>query len=203
MFSGVNIKLIFAVLSIIVGLVAGTLPYLRDMFRGQTQPHAYTWLIWSITQGTAVAGLWHGKGGWGVLPLLVGTVTTFLVFLLSLKLGTRNITKGDTVILIAALLAIAVWWRLHDPVLSVLMVSVIDVVGYFPSFRKTFQEPWSETPFSWFIFALVNLFAIAALSAYNFLTVFYIVSITTANLTLLAICLLRRKIVPQHSQKTV
>ncbi len=121
-------------------------------------------------------------------------------FLLSLKYGTKNITKGDTVVLIAAFLAIIVWWQLHNPLLAVFMVSAIDVLGYLPSFRKTFAEPWTETPVSWAIFSLANIINILALSEYNFLTLTYLVAITAANLILLTICLARRRVVAS-SQK--
>lgn len=146
MIEGVDGKLLVAILSVLIFVFAGYLPYFRDIFRNKTQPHAYTWLIWAITQGTATVALWHGKGGWGVLPLLVGTMLVFTVFLLSLKYGTKNITRADTIILIAALLAIVIWWQLHNPLLAVVMVTLIDVAGYAPSLRKTFEEPWSETP---------------------------------------------------------
>ncbi|MFA5030234.1 MAG: hypothetical protein WC495_01440 [Patescibacteria group bacterium] len=199
MILGLDSKLALAILSTIVGVVGGFLPYFRDIFRKKTKPHAYTWLIWTITQGTAVAGLWYGKAGWGVLPLTIGTILVFAIFLLSLKLGTKNITKNDTAILVAALLAIFVWWQLHNPLLAVIMVSVIDVIGYVPSFRKTFQEPWTETPISWVMFALTNLISMLALAEYNFLTLTYLISITAANISLLAICLLRRRIVPDQT----
>ncbi len=193
---GVNLKIVFAALSLFVAVVGGFLPYFRDIFSRKTKPHAYTWLIWAITQGTAVAGLWYGGGGWGALTLTMGTVLVFFVFLLSLKLGTRNVTKVDTTILIAALLAIVVWWQLRNPLLAVIMVSVIDVIGYFPSLRKTFAEPWTETPVSWLMFALTNILSMLALSEYNFLTLAYLVAITAANICLLTICLVRRRVVP-------
>lgn len=109
MIFGISVKLVFAILATAIGIIGGFFPYFRDILLRKTKPHAYTWLIWTITQGTAVAGLWQGKGGWGTLPVSIGTVFVFVIFLLSLKYGTRNITRGDTFILIAALAAVAVW----------------------------------------------------------------------------------------------
>ena len=193
----INIKLMFAILATVVIVGGAFLPYIRDIFRGKTKPHAYTWSVWTITQGTAAAGLIKGKGGWGTLALIIGTVFCLLIFLLSLKYGTRNITKGDTVVLAAALLAIVVWWQLESPLLAIFMVSVIDVLGYMPSFRKTFEEPWTETAISWAVFSLANILIIFALSEYNLLTLTYLVAITFANFTLLAICLIRRRVIPK------
>ena len=187
-------KLILSLLSTAVGLTAYAI-YAQDMFRGRTQPHIYTWLIWLITQGTAVAGLWYGGGGIGALSLTVGLVFIFLVFLLSFKRGTKNITKGDTITLVAALCAILVWWLLNSPVLAVIMVTLIDLSGYIPSIRKSFQEPWSESIPAWLCFFACNVLAITALKEYNWLTVSYIAATGTANLILLAVCLARRKVI--------
>ncbi|MCX6722572.1 MAG: hypothetical protein NT094_00715, partial [Candidatus Staskawiczbacteria bacterium] len=139
-----DLKIFFIILSIIAGLSA-FFPYLRDIFSLKTKPHIYTWLIWSVTQGTAVAGIYYGGGGLGGLELVIGTFFVFIVFLFSLKYGTKNITKSDTAVLITAFLAVLVWWQLHQPLLSVLMVSAIDVIGYIPSIRKSYKDPWSET----------------------------------------------------------
>ncbi len=193
-------KLIFTVLSTAVFIFAfGN--YLRDMFRTTTKPHIYTWLIWTITQGIAVAGLWYGNGGWGSLALTISAVFVFLVFLFSLRYGTRNITKSDTAVLAVALLSIVVWQGLHNPLFAVVMASAVDVMGYLPSFRKTFEEPWSENAVSWAAFSVANILSILALAAYNPLTLTYLVAITVANSILLAICLTRRLTVPQPASQ--
>jgi hypothetical protein len=189
-----NIKIIFTVIATAIGVV-GFFPYLKDIFLLKTKPHAYTWLIWSITQGTAIFGIWYGGGSWGALNLTVGAIFVVVIFLFSLKYGTKNITKSDTAILIAALCAILAWWQLHQPLISVVMVSVIDVIGYIPSFRKSYYEPWSETTVSWLLFAVSNIFAMLALSEYNLLTMTYMVAITLADVALLMICFFRRQFV--------
>lgn len=191
-----ELKIIFTIISTIIG-VAAFWSYLRDIFSLKTKPHVYTWLIWTITQGTAVVGILYGGGGWGAFSLTVGTLFVMIVFLFSLKYGTKNITKSDTVILIAALSAIAVWWQLDKPIISVIMVSTIDVIGYVPSFRKSFREPWSETIVSWIAFSVASVFALLALSEYNFLTTTYLIVIAIANFSLFLFCFFRRQFVPK------
>ncbi len=189
-----DIKIIFSAIAIIIGFSA-TFPYIKDIFSFKTKPHVYTWLIWSLTTGTAALAAYYGGGGVGSINLILMFFVTFGIFLISIKYGTKNITISDTIILITALLAILIWWQLQQPLISVLMVSAIDVIGYFPSFRKSWYEPWSETIISWLGFALANIFAILALSEYNFLTVTYLFSIMSANATLFLICLMRRLVI--------
>jgi hypothetical protein len=183
-------KIVFATIGAIIGFSA-TFPYIKDIFLKKTKPHVYTWFIWSITTGTATIAAYFGDGGWGLLNLVAMTAITFSVFLMSIKYGTKNITFLDTFILLVTIIAIFVWWQLKQPLISVIMVSAIDVVGYFPSYRKTWQEPKSETAISWLGFAVANIFAILALKEYNFLTATYLFSIMFANLVLFLICLKR------------
>ena len=189
-----DIKIIFTIIATVIGTVA-FLPYLRDIFLLKTKPHIYTWLIWLMTQGTAVFGIWYGGGSWGALNLTVGTLFLAIVLILSFKYGTKNITKGDTFILIMAFCAILVWWQLDKPLLAVVMVSIIDLIGYVPSFRKSYADPWSETIIAWIAFAASDIFALLALSEYNTLTVTYLATITLANIALSLFCLFRRSFV--------
>lgn len=191
-----DLKLVAGILGAVIGNVA-FLPYFWDIYRKRTKPHAYTWLIWCLTQGTAVAGMWYGGSGFGALGLTIGLVFVAIVFLFSLKYGTKNITRSDTVILIAAIAAILVWWQLNNPILAIAMAATIDLFGFIPTWRKTIVEPWSETLWTWIAFSIGNFFAIAGLLEYNLLTLTYIVAITIANLIVAGICIYFRRKVPR------
>ncbi len=176
-------------------LGVGYFSYFKDIFLKKTKPHLYTWLVWGITQGTATVALWHGGGGLGVVSLSVGTFLVCMIFLLSFKYGTKNITRFDTFVLISALLAIFVWWQMDNPLLAVFMVSVIDGLGYIPTFRKTFANPWSETTFFWATMIFVDILAMFSNSQYNFLTMTYLTTLMVLNFVVLMICVYRRKVV--------
>lgn len=182
----------FAALSIAC-LVVGYLDYFRDIFKGQSQPHAYTWLIWALTQGTATAASWYGGGGvWAVASIGAGAALVVVIFMLSLRYGTRNITRGDTIVFIAALAAVYVWWGMHQPLLAVVMVSLIDGIGYWPTWRKTYEEPGSESLFFWILMATSVACIIAASESWNFLTILYPATLAIANSILVGIIVMRR-----------
>ena len=187
-----TIKIISAILATILGTYA-FFPYIRDILKNKTKPHLYTWLIWTIGQTVAVAGLWYGDGGIGAIELTVGTFFVFIIFLLSFKYGTKNIKWTDKAFLLASLVAIAIWVGLDNAFLSIAFICLIDFLGFIPSFRKSWYEPWSETTSSWALFSIGNIFAIIALKEYNFLTVGYLITITINNLALLIVCLIRRR----------
>lgn len=189
-------KLISAILATLLG-IAGFVPYIRDMLRRTTRPHAYTWLIWVLTQGIAVAGIWHGGGGWGSLNLMAGVVLVAIVFVLSFRYGTRDITRGDSLVLFAAIGAILVWSVFDLPLLSIVFATGIDLIGYAPSFRKSYADPWGETLVSWFLFGISDVMALLSLSEYNLLTTVYLGAITAANFALLVFCRYRRMKIPE------
>jgi hypothetical protein len=189
-----NLRFVSAIIAV-GSLTIGFYPYFRDIFKRKTTPHLYTWLIWAFTQATATAASWYGGGKFNALTFAISTVLVIAVFCLSFKYGTKNITKGDTVLLILALLAIVVWWQMGSPLIAVIMVTVIDAIGYIPTFRKSYVEPWSETLSFWAIMVLANIFTIAASAQYNFLTVTYAAMLLIANGTVWVICFFRRRVI--------
>ncbi len=192
-------KTVFAVVAMLIS-TGSFINYVKSILQLRTKPHVYTWLIWSITMGTAVAALWHGHGGWGALALTLSFSYIVSIFFLSLKYGSTNITITDTIVLVLALLAIFVWWQLENILLAILMVTVIDLIGYIPSWRKSIIDPWSEAIASWGVSAVGTLCTIVALTEYNLLTVLYPLSYTVANIILVIICLVYRRGIPRPIQ---
>lgn len=192
-------KLILAVAASVVGNVT-FIPYLVDIFRLKTTPHSYSWLVWTILQVTgALAMFASGAGGAGVLYLSIGAGLCALVFLLSLRYGTKNITGFDTGCLVGALCATTVWFFLREPLLSVVLVALIDVVAFLPTFRKTYAAPWSETLSMYFLSSIAQLLSLAALSAYTLSTTLYLVSLATTNAVFIAMVLVRRGRISEKS----
>lgn len=189
-------KIVVAILAVAEGS-ASFVPYFWEIFRRKTTPHIYTWLVWLITQGTATVGIIYGHGGIIGYGLIFGTFLVFLIFLLCFKYGTKNITRSDTVVLAFAFLAILVWWQLHNPVLSIFMVGAIDGLGYIPTYRKLWNEPWSESLSSWVMFSVAYVLSLLALTSYNLLTVPYLLICLLANVILIGICLVRRPLIPK------
>lgn len=188
-------KTVAAVASQVVG-VACFIPYIRDMLAGKTKPHAYTWLIWCLTFGTAAAAIWHGGGG-GILAvgMAVNVVLVFAVFLLCFKYGTKDITRSDTIALIAAIAAIFVWWGLDNPLLALLLATLIDLVGYWPTYRKSWKDPWSEGIPAWVGYTLAPALTLLSLVSYNWLTTTYSAATLIANGLLIVLLVVRRRTV--------
>jgi len=190
-----NIKITLSILSSIIGIVA-FLPYIFDVIKKKTRPHIFTWLISSITQGTATVGIWYGKGGIGAIALTIGTFFVILVFFLSLRNGKKDIARIDIAFLTIALGSILIWWLLDLPTLSIFLVTGIRIIGYIPTFRKSYKNPWIETVFAWGAWAIGDILIILALEQYNLLTLLFVSMLTMVNGGMFVLLLVRRKKVP-------
>jgi hypothetical protein len=104
---------------------------------------------------------------------------------------------GDTITLLAALTAIFVWVGLNNPLWSVILGISIDLIGYWPTVRKAYAEPWSESSFAWILWTLAPLFSLLALDTYNLLTTAYYGPIFIVNALSVAMFLVRRRTLPK------
>jgi uncharacterized protein with PQ loop repeat len=186
-------------IKLLIGIFAGTIgalsfiPYFRDIFLHKTKPHIYTWLIWSLLQGTSVFIMLYGGAGIGVLPFVIGTILCGSIFILSLKYGTKNITLFDTICLIGALVALIFYIFLHNSLLSIILVSIIDFIGFIPTFRKSYVEPKTETASTYIVSAVSSVLAIGALLNYSVITILYPATLILTDTTCWLIIVLRRK----------
>lgn len=186
-----ELKLIFGIIAVALGL-ASFFPYVRDIFLKKTTPHIYSWLVWSILQTIGVIAMIGGNAGYGSFGLAMGGLVSVSVFLLSFKYGTKNITIFDTICLVGALIAVMVYFFQKDPLLAVILITVIDFIGFLPTYRKGYMEPQSETVTLYLLSAISNAFALVAIIDYSMTTVLYVGSLVITNGIIVAILLGRR-----------
>jgi len=186
-------------LPIILALVGSLLanisfvPYFFDILKGRTKPHAVSWLIWSITQGVGAAALWYGGASLAAIGVTFTTVLVMGIFILSVKQGSRHITYWDAAVLALAAFSIIAWAILDHPLWAVFLASFIEVLGFLPTYRKTFAEPTSEHFPSWLLYFVGMVLMLATLPEYTLFTTTYLLTMTLASLVLIGILLLRRK----------
>ncbi len=191
-----TIKYALSMIAIVLTIVA-YIPYIRDTYLGRTKPHTFSWLIWTLGTGIIFALQMEsgaGPGGWvtGCLTILLGTV-----LLLSLRQNITRPTLLDYLCLIAAIVALGVWYMTHLPLLSMLILSVVDMVGFIPTIRKSWNDPYSETVSLYFITTLRHMLAAVALTEYNAITLLFPISWVIANAAFTTLLLVRRKKVQQ------
>lgn len=185
-------KEVVGILAVILTFV-GYIPYIRDTLAGKTKPHAYTWLIWSFISGVAFALQVSDKGGVGTFVTLAAAVVCFFIFCLSLRKGTKDITRSDTIFLCLSLVATGVWLFAEQPVISIILLSLIDILGFLPTIRKSWNKPHEETLESYILNTFRFCLAIFALQRYTIITVLYPIIWVVANGLFSLMLIIRRK----------
>lgn len=181
-------KELFAVSASLLALI-GYVPYLRDTHRRVIEPHAYTWLVWSVVSGITLAGQVVAGAGIGALPTAFSLTFSLIVFGYALRTGTKHITRTDSLFLIAALMGLIPWYMTSDPTASVIVAVAIDVIAFVPTIRKTWAHPQSE---AWHLYAINtvrHVLTLFALENYNLATTLHSAVMVVANalMTLLVV----------------
>lgn len=174
-------KEIIGFITIILAFVA-LYPYIVDIFRNKTKPHVFTWIIWAIATILVFFGQWQKGGGPGSWTTGVTGILTIFIALISIKKGSKDITNSDKIIFIGALLTIIPWLLTKDPTLSVILLTLIDVLAFFPTIRKTINDPQSETFISYFLNVFRHGLSIFALTKYNLATYIFPAALVIMNL---------------------
>lgn len=147
--------------------------YFVDIFKNKTKPHIYTWLVGSLVLIINTISLVKYGAGLAAIPFVVGSILCVLVFLLSLKYGSKNIKNIDKICLSLALASLVFFLFIDNKFYSVVLSIFIDLFAYLPSLRKTFDDPSSETFSYYFISGLINLFVLFSVTEFNFMTTVY------------------------------
>lgn len=167
------LKEIFSAIAIFI-TIASFLPYLISILRGQSKPHVFSWIIWSITTFVVFLAQLSDRGGAGAWPIGVsGIITIIVAWLAYRKKADITITLTDWLFLITALSALPFWYLTADPLSAVLILTTVDMLGFGPTLRKAYQYPYDEQALFYFLFAVRNGIAIAALENYSITTILF------------------------------
>lgn len=127
----VDYRVILGALATLLALVS-YVPYLRNLLAGRTKPHAFTWLIWASLTGIAFAGQVADGAGPGAWVTGFTAAVCFIIFLAALRQGNKNIVLVDWLSLAGAAVALGLWALTNEPLLAVLLITVIDALGFLP-----------------------------------------------------------------------
>jgi hypothetical protein len=167
------LKIIASTIAIILAITAYG-PYFLDMIRGKSHPHLYTWI--SIVLVTSVVGYIQlaAGGGIGAIPTLLGAAIDVIILVYCFRYGTKDVVFTDKLCLAASIIGVVAYLVLHDkPVISLAIVTAAEVISFVPTFRKTHNDPYSESLPSYYLLILKLTLILVALQKYNLLTVSY------------------------------
>ena len=86
----------------------------------------------------------------------------------------------------------APWLLTKDATLSIVFATIIEILAFVPTFRKTWNDPYSEPFSSWSLNTIRHAVSIMALGAFSIVTVLYPAVLVVLNALLTGEILLRR-----------
>jgi hypothetical protein len=195
-----SLKDMFGLLSLLLAVVS-YVPYVRSIFVGSTKPHAFTWLVWGTVMAVAFFAQLSDKAGPGSWATGLSAAFCLGIGIIALFRGEEHITRGDWIAFLTTFLAIPLWIVTSDPLWSVLLVTGIDAVAYYPNFRKSYAKPHEELAFKYVLTVIRYLLSLLALEHFTVVTsVYQVVSIFME--IAIVIMLLWRRAALAHAVRT-
>lgn len=166
-------KNILSILAVILTFI-GYVPYIRSIIQKKTKPHIYSWFVWTL-DGFIIFGLQitHGAGPSSFVAFSAGLLALTVILLTIVHKGKSDITLTDTMFTILALLALGIWLIAKQPLLSAVLIMLVDVLGFVPTIRKSWWKPYSENATFYIVNSIRFCIALFALKEYSIITVLY------------------------------
>jgi hypothetical protein len=170
------------------------IPYIRSILNNEIKPHVFSWGIWGVTTLIVFFAQLSDNGGVGAWVIGVsGTLVTAIALLAYFKKSDSSITKIDWLFLFIAIVSLFAWYFSSNALIAVIILTFMNVVGFAPTIRKSYAQPFSEGISFFIILVPRNLISIAALEHYSVTTVFFPAITALACITLISLVIYRRK----------
>ena len=167
-------------------------PYYLGIWRGRVKPHFFTWFLWSLMSGICFFAQVADHAGPGAWITGATSILTLTVAITALKYGEKHITRADWIMFILGVSAIPLWVVTNDPLLSVIIVSLVDALAYGPTLRKSWAKPHEEAVQTYVVSLAVFLLGFLALANITWTTALYPATMMTMNIVFIATAMGRR-----------
>lgn len=180
------------------GLLAGaiavldTVPYVRDILRGQTRPHRGTWLIWGVLATVAFFSQLADGASWSLGMVGGQAVVMLLVFALSLPYGMGSAGRHELLLMAAAACGVAGWLVISEPLVATVSVVLADFIGVVLMLPKTYRTPDSETLSTFALAGVSGVFGSLAVGEWELSLLLYPVYFAVMNTFIAALIVVRR-----------
>lgn len=173
--------------------VLGYTFYFRSIFRGETKPHLFTWLIYALIDIIVFTAQVLNGAGPGAWVTLTGIIGTSAVALVSIRRGEKHITMSDWMSFVAAIVAIVLWRLTSDALVAVVISAAINFLAMAPTFRKAYGKPEEESISIWLADTTRYSLAIVALTTLSLTTALFPAALVLGDALLITMILLRRR----------
>jgi hypothetical protein len=187
-------------IALCLGFIAYAI-YISGILTNKTKPHAFSWLLWTLTTATVYIAQVSKGGGAGSWSTGFTCIVCLAIGIISLFKYDKAYTLPDMLFIGIALLALLPWFFTKDPTTSVIIIASIDVIGYGPTLRKCFYYPHEEASASFGLNSAKHTFALLALQHYMVATWIYPASQIFMNGLVVSLIAIRKKQLKNKEEK--
>lgn len=184
---------LFAFLASILAII-GYFPYIRDIRAGKTKPHMFSWFVWTLMTGIYLFAQLSDGAGIGALTMGVTTLMSLYIIIISIRKSERTIKLVDWISFIISLIALVSWILVKTPLYAVILIVIADIAAFMPTFRKSYNNPNSETVETFAIAALKHVLSIFSLQSITFISSFYTFYLIFINTVFVSMLIIRRRV---------
>ncbi|HEY4514014.1 MAG TPA: hypothetical protein VJH69_01685 [Candidatus Paceibacterota bacterium] len=195
---GYDYHVVLGTLAAAIGII-GYIPYYRDIFRGVTKPHPFSWLGWGFLNSFVFFAQIAKGGGPGAWTSAATALGIFGIVFLSFRKGEKDITIFDHICFGGFILAAILWLITKNPLHGVIIATIADLIAYAPTFRKTYIKPHSETISTYVLSTIKYITSLFALLSFNLTTALFPVVIILSNTAFITMVILRRRAIGAQS----
>jgi len=136
--------------------------YTRSMLAGKARPHRVTRLIVWLASVAGVLGVTGTSNVAGIIFAWIFLARATYLLVMAAIYGVGGWQKLDKYCLGLGVVALGLYVTTHNGFVTILFGILADLIGYIPTFVKTWRRPDSEDPVYFGIEALASLFAVFA-----------------------------------------
>ena len=176
----------------VIFLLGSSVPYVIACWKKRAKPHAFSWILWALINAIVCAAQVADHAGAGAWSAGVTGFVNVCIAVYALKYGENNFTRGDWVVFLSALAALPLWIATKNPLWSVILVSIIDAFGFFPTVRKSWHRPYEEVLMTFLLGEIGFFFAFMAIENYSVTNWLYPGTVLLTNSVFIVTLLYRR-----------
>jgi hypothetical protein len=179
-------------LSVLMALVAFAI-YVWQTVAGEVRPHPLSFLLFGIL---SAIGYWvqrvenAGAGSWTLAAM---TAVCFSLAILSVIRGERHFSRNEWAFLVVGFGVLAIYLVTQAPVLATLLITLVDALGYGPTFVRGWHHPDRDSVTSYALNGVKFVPSLLAMQSVSVSTCFYPATILALNLGVVLVLVLRRR----------
>lgn len=184
-------------ISLIIAVIA-YVPYFIALLKKRIHPHAFSYGVWAVLSGMGFYAQVIGNAGAGSWALGLTALSCGVVCIMAYRNEGLGITGTDWLSFAGVLCAIPLWYFTKDPLPALILLVLIDALGFYPTFRRNYYKPHADMLFMYSMSGLKFGMALLALEEYSAITVLYPAYLFSANAVFVMMVLVRR-LVTKHT----